>query len=218
MDTSYLLDILGNENRRNILNLLSYRPCYVTEISEELRVSPKAIIDHLKILEEAGLVESFHDRHGRKYYQIANNVSIEVSISPIAFQIQVTRVSAGAEEQKMLRDKFYGDRVDEDLAGRLKYLCDEAQKLIKTSLELQETQRSIRGMLSEVTGMCIEIINEIAADQIEAEILYLLVRGPLSFEDISTRLNIPGPTARIELARLMKKGLVTYRAGHWSIV
>jgi ArsR family transcriptional regulator len=73
-------------------------------------------------------------------------------------------------------------------------------------------------MLSEVTGMCIEIINEVAADQIEAEILYLLVRSPLSFEEIAMRLNIPGPAARTELARLMKKGLVTYRTGQWSIV
>ncbi len=217
MDTTYLLDILGNENRRNILNLLSYRPCYVTEISEELRVSPKASIDHLKILEEAGLVESFHDQQGRKYYQIANNVSIEVSISPIAFQIQVSRVESGADEQKMLRDRFHGEQVDQDLASRLKYLCEEARKLNQTSLELQETQRSVRGMLSEVTGMCIEIINEIAADQIEAEILYLLVRGPLSFEEIAGRLNLPAPAARSELARLMKKGLVTYKAGEWSI-
>jgi ArsR family transcriptional regulator len=217
MDTSYLLDILGNENRRNILNLLSYRPCYVTEISEELKVSPKAIIDHLKILEEAGIVESFHDQQGRKYYQIANNVSIEVSISPIAFQIQISKVEASASDQKMLRDRFHADRISEDTVGRLKYLCEEARKLHQTSLELRETQRSVQSMLSEVTGMCIEIINEVAADQIEAEILYLLVRGSLSFEEISTRLNIPGPAARTELARLMKKGLVTYRTGQWSI-
>jgi ArsR family transcriptional regulator len=218
MDTSILMDILGNENRRNILNLLSYRPCYVTEISEELKVSPKAIIDHLKILEEAGIIESFHDQQGRKYFQIANNVSIEVSISPIAFQIQVSRVETGADEQKMLRDRFHGEQVDEDMAGRLKYLCEEVRKLHQTSLELRETQRSVQSMLSEVTGMCIEIINEVAADQIEAEILYLLVRSPLSFEEIAMRLNIPGPAARTELARLMKKGLVTYRTGQWSIV
>ena len=72
MDMTYLLDILGNENRRNILTLLSYRPCYVTEISEELKVSPKAIIDHLKILEDAGLIESFYDEQRRKYYEIAD--------------------------------------------------------------------------------------------------------------------------------------------------
>lgn len=217
MDMSYLLDILGNENRRNILTLLSYRPCYVTEISEELKVSPKAIIDHLKILEEAGLVESFYDEQGRKYYEIANNVRIEVAISPISFQVEVTRVETGAEEQKKLRDHFGESKIREDLVGSLKYLCEEAQKLNSTSLELRETQRSVQAMLSEVTGMCLEIINEIASDQIEAEVLYMLVRGPIGFEEMVEKLHIPEPVVRAELARLMKKGLVTYRAGVWSI-
>jgi len=217
METSDLLDILGNENRRNILTLLSYRPCYVTEISEELKVSPKAIIDHLKILEEAGLVESYFDEQGRKYYEIANNVRIEVSISPITFQVEVTRVGAEEVEQMKLRDRFKESRISEDLVGSLKHLCNEAQKLNYTSIELRETQRSVQAMLSEVTGMCIEIINQIAADQIEAEVLYMLVRGPISFEDISDRLHIPHQVVKAELARLMKKGLVTYRTGLWSI-
>ncbi|HMK46626.1 MAG TPA: ArsR family transcriptional regulator [Methanocella sp.] len=217
MDTSDLLDILGNENRRNILTLLSYRPCYVTEISEELKVSPKAIIDHLKILEEAGLIESYFDEQGRKYYEIANNVRIEVSISPITFQVEVTRVEAGEDEQMKLRDQFKQNRINKDLTGSLKYLCSEAQKLNYTSIELRETQRSVQAMLSEVTGMCIEIINQIASDQIEAEVLYMLVRGPISFEDISDRLHIPHQVVKTELARLMKKGLVTYRTGLWSI-
>lgn len=217
MDTTYLLDILGNENRRNILNLLSYRPCYVTEISEELGVSPKAIIDHLKILEEAGLIESFHDEHGRKYFEIANNVRIEVAISPTMFQVEVTRVQSGVDDQKKLRDGFGERQIRDDLAGSLKYLCSEAHKLNATSLELRETQKSVQSMLSTVTGMCIEIINEIAADQIEAEVLYMLIRGPISFEEISEKLNIPQPVVRTELARLMKRGLVAYRSGLWSI-
>jgi ArsR family transcriptional regulator len=217
MDTTTLLDILGNENRRNILNLLSYRPCYVTEISEELRVSPKAIIDHLKILEEAGLIESFHDQQGRKYYEIANNVRIEVSISPIAFQVEVTRVETGADEQKMLRDRLTEERVQGDIPVSLKHLCVEVRKLNQTNIELRETQRSVQRMLSEVTSMCIEMINEIAADQIEAEVLYMLVRGPVSFEELSEKLNIPQPVVRSELARLMKKGLVTYTEGQWII-
>ncbi|WP_424358138.1 ArsR family transcriptional regulator [Methanocella sp. MCL-LM] len=217
MDMSYLLDILGNENRRNILTLLSYRPCYVTEISEELKVSPKAIIDHLKILEEAGLVESYYDEQGRKYFEIANNVRIEVAISPISFQVEVTRVETGEDEQKKLRDRFGESRISEDLAGSLKYLCEEVRRLNDTSLQLRETQRSVQAMLSEVTGMCIEIINEIASDQIEAEVLYMLVRGPVGFEDIAEKLHIPQPVVRTELARLLKKGLVTYKSGLWSI-
>jgi ArsR family transcriptional regulator len=216
MDMIYLLDILGNENRRNILTLLSYRPCYVTEISEELGVAPKAIIDHLKMLEEAGLVVSYYDEHGRKYYEIANNVRIEVSISPLLFDVNVSRVEVNSEEQRTIRDR-YSPAVSESTAETLRYMSEEAQRLIRSSVELRETQKSVQGMLSEVTGMCIELINHVAADQIEAEILYMLIRGPTGYDELRDKLNIPDDAMRAELAMLMKKGLVTYRTGLWSI-
>ena len=214
MDMPYLLDILGNENRRNILTLLSYRPCYVTEISEELGVAPKAIIDHLKILESAGLVESYHDEQGRKYFEIANNVRIEVSISPLMFEVNVSRVEVGAEEQKALKERY---AVDDETAMALRQMSDELQRLGRSATELREAQKAVQGSISEVTGMCIELINREAADQIEAEILYLLVRGPASYEELTGKLNIPGEEMRGELAKLLKKGLVTYKKGSWSI-
>src|SRR6056297_2402250 len=85
MDSAELLDILGNENRRRILRLLSRKPCYVTEISEYLGVSPKAVIDHLQKLEDAGLVESRTDDQRRKYLSISRNLRLEVSVSPYEF-------------------------------------------------------------------------------------------------------------------------------------
>jgi len=85
MDSAVLLDLLGNENRRRILRLLSHKPCYVTEISEYLGVSPKAVIDHLRRLEEAGLVESRTDDKRRKYFHIARNLRLEVNVSPYRF-------------------------------------------------------------------------------------------------------------------------------------
>ena len=85
MDSAELLDILGNENRRRILRLLSRKPCYVTEISEYLGVSPKAVIDHLRRLEDAGLVESRTDDQRRKYFGISRNLRLEVSVSPYEF-------------------------------------------------------------------------------------------------------------------------------------
>lgn len=214
MDMPYLLDILGNENRRNILTLLSYRPCYVTEISEELGVAPKAIIDHLKILEAAGLVVSYHDEQGRKYYEIANNVRIEVSISPLMFEVNVSRVDTGPAEERTLRERYH---VDSEAAGALRQMSEELQRLGRSAAELREAQKSVQATISEVTGMCIELINHVAADQIEAEILYLLVRGPTSYEELADKLNIPDVEMKGELARLMKKGLVTYNTGSWSI-
>src|SRR6056297_1488633 len=85
MDSAVLLDLLGNENRRRILRLLSQKPCYVTEISEYLGVSPKAVIDHLRKLEEAGLVESRTDDQRRKYFSISRNLRLEVNVSPYEF-------------------------------------------------------------------------------------------------------------------------------------
>src|SRR6056297_993956 len=85
MDSAELLNLLGNENRRRILRLLARKPCYVTEISEYLGVSPKAVIDHLRKLEEAGLIESRVDDQRRKYYFISQNLRLEVSVSPYGF-------------------------------------------------------------------------------------------------------------------------------------
>lgn len=85
MDSAEFLDLLGNANRRRILRLLARKPCYVTEISEELGVSPKAVIDHLEKLEKAGLIESQTDERRRKYFSIARHVSLEVTVSPYEF-------------------------------------------------------------------------------------------------------------------------------------
>ena len=85
MDSAALLDLLGNENRRRILRLLSRKPCYVTEISEYLGVSPKAVIDHLRKLDESGLVESHVDDGRRKYFSIARDLRLEVNVSPYEF-------------------------------------------------------------------------------------------------------------------------------------
>lgn len=85
MDAGELLDLLGNENRRRILRLLARKPCYVTEISDAIGVSPKAVIDHLRRLERAGLIESRTDDQRRKYFHIAQNLRLEVTVSPYAF-------------------------------------------------------------------------------------------------------------------------------------
>ena len=85
MDAGALLDLLGNENRRRILRLLARKPCYVTEISEHLGVSPKAVIDHLRKLEDAGLIESRTDDQRRKYFHISRNVRLEVTVAPYGF-------------------------------------------------------------------------------------------------------------------------------------
>ncbi len=79
-DNAHLLDILGNKNRRRIIDLLRVKPCYVTEISQRLIVSPKAVIDHLQMLEQADILKFRLDKHRRKYYYLSNDISITVDL------------------------------------------------------------------------------------------------------------------------------------------
>lgn len=79
-ELSRLLDILGNRNRRRIIALLRDKPCFVTEISERLMISPKAVIDHLQMLEAAEILSFRHDEKRRKYYYLAHDINIQVHL------------------------------------------------------------------------------------------------------------------------------------------
>ena len=58
---AHLLDILGNRNRRRILDLLRQKPCFVTEISERLVINPKAVIEHLAIMQKEDVISFYQD-------------------------------------------------------------------------------------------------------------------------------------------------------------
>jgi ArsR family transcriptional regulator len=82
-DVARLLDILGNRNRRRIIELLRQKPCFVTEISETLTLSPKAVIDHLQMMEREAILSSQTDERRRKYYYLANDILIDISTKEV---------------------------------------------------------------------------------------------------------------------------------------
>ncbi|MDD1680129.1 MAG: ArsR family transcriptional regulator [Methanoregula sp.] len=80
VEAARLLDILGNRNRRRIIELLRQKPCFVTEISDTLTLSPKAVIDHLQMMEREAILSSQVDERRRKYYYLAHDILIDVSL------------------------------------------------------------------------------------------------------------------------------------------
>lgn len=83
VEVARLLDILGNRNRRRIIELLRQKPCFVTEISETLVLSPKAVIDHLQMMERETILSCQMDERRRKYYYLAHDILIDVSLKEI---------------------------------------------------------------------------------------------------------------------------------------
>ena len=107
-DTSVLLDVLGNETRRRILNLISHEPMYFNQLAKEIRTGQQAILRHVKILEDTGLIESYAMRSDlgapdRKYYRVNSSFNLSISVSNDNFTI--TRNSVSNEKiQKISRE------------------------------------------------------------------------------------------------------------------
>jgi ArsR family transcriptional regulator len=91
VEVSRLLDILGNRNRRRIIELLRQKPCFVTEISDTLVLSPKAVIDHLQLMEREEILSCETDARRRKYYYLENDILIDVSLRQVRVPGIVTR-------------------------------------------------------------------------------------------------------------------------------
>jgi ArsR family transcriptional regulator len=82
-EVARILDILGNRNRRRIIELLRQKPCFVTEISDRLMLSPKAVIEHLQLMEREQILSFRLDERRRKYYYLANDISVMVNLQQL---------------------------------------------------------------------------------------------------------------------------------------
>jgi ArsR family transcriptional regulator len=100
VEVSRLLDILGNRNRRRIIELLRQKPCFVTEISETLVLSPKAVIDHLQMMEREAILSCQVDDRRRKYYYLANDILIDISRKQVQGFTGAVDDDAGTEQLK----------------------------------------------------------------------------------------------------------------------
>jgi ArsR family transcriptional regulator len=94
-----LLDILGNRNRRRIIELLRQKPCFVTEISDTLVLSPKAVIDHLLLMERESILSCETDERRRKYYYLEHDILVDVSLRQVRVPSAVTGNKGEQDEQ-----------------------------------------------------------------------------------------------------------------------
>ena len=142
IDVEDILDVMGCKTRRDIINLLREEPMFVSEISNELDIGQKAIIAHLRAMEDIGILNSSYKKilrgRPRKYYDLQNEVNIHITINRNNFDVQFTddilntlQLPSGDEWSKLLDIE---KRIDD---GQLEAI-DELKNQIRLYGNLKE--------------------------------------------------------------------------------
>jgi len=85
-----LFYLLENPTRRRILQLLSVERQYPLQLSREIDVTQQAVVKHLRILEQHGLVKSRDEPSSRgpnrRVYAASREVSLHIDIGPSTYK------------------------------------------------------------------------------------------------------------------------------------
>lgn len=190
MESAQLLDILGNKNRRMILQLLASRPYYTSEISDRIGVGQKAVLDHLGLLEKSGLIRSKTGEQRRKYYHITENLKLEVFVSPYSYTVETSVViqqPSTQKDQKQPSDQTGGSQSIEILKQLNKYLFQLESK----RRQMVKKQSNIEGKMIDIMSKCIDMIHETAQNDLESDIMIELLKHPQDRRSLSMHLDLP---------------------------
>ena len=186
VEVARILDILGNRNRRRIIELLRQKPCFVTEISDRLVLSPKAVIEHLQLMEREEILAFRLDERRRKYYFIANDISVIVNLHRID---EVVFVS-------------------EDRNARLRKELSQLRKLVNAREELTgklaNTEKDIDMQIRAIVQQGGEVLNDDAG----IDLIIALAHCNLTGDELAEMTGQPVQNLATGLAELREKKIV----------
>ena len=200
-DTNILLDVLGNETRRRILNLISHEPMYFNQLAREIGTGQQAILRHVKILEDSGLIESYAKKSdlgapNRKYYKVNSSFNLNISVSNDNFTVRNEDIEElRYKEADILYKKFdeldsivlhQDDSLNKTMDKRRKSTLSLGQILSKLQKNLEDTEEQILHLESRINDLralkqaIIKKIHDIEKenfDDVERRVMCLLLEG-----------------------------------------
>jgi ArsR family transcriptional regulator len=188
-EVSRLLDILGNRNRRRIIELLRQKPCFVTEISETLVISPKAVIDHLQMMEREAILSCQIDNRRRKYYYLENDILIDINLK------QVRGVTEVIDDTNTRNDNLKNSVT---MLGRM----IKAHDMILSNLE--QINHDIEIKMNDLARNHKDLFR---SDR-EITIIIALSHDSLTFQELEQVTEVPQKDLGEILKRFERKGLI----------
>jgi ArsR family transcriptional regulator len=193
---SRILDILGNRNRRRIITLLRQKPCFVTELSERLTLSPKALIEHLALMEQMELLGSYLDERRRKYYYLTRDITVEVSFGgrDEADRSPARHIPGWKSTLTMVRRMI---RARADLITNLEQLDQDIQQKI-TDLARQG--------------------GDLISGEEELDLILALSQADLTLEELHEFMDLEGGVVQNLVRGLVEKGIVEKTGARYRLV
>jgi len=214
--TEEIFDILGNHTRRMILEMLATSPCYTTEIADRLEIGQKAINEHLKIMQDLGLIDLFilKQKRGspRKYFKIKDNIRMELFIAPRVFDASFKTEEINMEsifERYPEYKSFYEEiKFDSEIRiiGRLKENLDYLKNEL---VEIDNAKAFIERSISEVKETILGTIEDLNLREIEKKVLIeIILKESYSPQDIANSLNLELGEVVDSIKILREKGVL----------
>lgn len=183
--TDFLLDILGNETRRKMLQLLADEPRYLLQLAEQLNVSQQAVLKHLVLLEKMGFVTSFKAESDlaappRKYYQLARSFYLSVSMTRDTFGLKIEEVplEQRATSQR-LPDKYkslHTQILDLEASKDAREILEKCDRVLheigREAEELKNMEIHLLKLRHRAMKKAHEAIQQTAESALERRILY----------------------------------------------
>ncbi len=208
-----LLDLLGNDTRRRILESLANEPKYFIQLSKEIGVSQQAVLKHLFLLEKFGLIESFKAKSNlaapdRKYFQLNRSVYLSIGITGNSMEIKMENIKGPnkTKPKNRMTTEIKGKYIQRD-----KEITDILKKT-KHNLELieqrmEEIENEKIGLLKDkqkILQIAHQVIRESLEEDLARRILYsnLNSRDTTDIEELSEILNTREKEIKIIVKRL----------------
>ena len=213
-DIDELFHLLENPTRRRILQLLSREQLYTLQLSREIDVSQQAVVKHLRILEEHGMVASRDEPSdrgpNRRVYRASRSVSLHIDVGPTTFREQAAPMAEDAElsaEQLRIRSAISEARSMEPTA-RMDLLARVGEDLRHSLQGLERERQQLLALVGELNCEVGRCSRRAECSYDERRMLHHIMQNPsYTIEGASAALGLREAQVRTLLEGLEQRGL-----------
>lgn len=213
IDLDAVLRVLSSPTRRRILARLATESHYPLQLSRELGVSQQAIMKHMRVLEDAGLVrgvEEPSDQGGppRTGFELTAALSVSIDVGPALFSTRL-ELSDTAGAQPRAGRTGDDDTPRETLAMRLSEYSKEVSEIDREIQRLEAKRLDLVSRKNRVLAQAHALIEQMSDKYLSRRILYWITETEeFSVPQLAEAFNLRERVAQEAYRELLRAHLV----------